>query len=81
MLAAFPGEPFDLEVTKVTPASMASEGRNYFRVEARLVAPDDRLRPGMEGIGKVEVGRRRLIWAWTHRALDWVRMAVWSWTP
>ena len=36
VLPAFPNEPLPLTVTKLTPVSTAREGRNYFRVEARL---------------------------------------------
>ena len=81
-LAAFPAERLPFVVETITPVSSASEGRNYFRVEARLErAPRDRLRPGMEGVAKIETGRRRLLWMGTHKALDWLRLAQWSWLP
>ena len=48
--------------------------KSYFRVEAEISAATGRLRPGMEGVGKVEVGDRRLIWIWTHRFVDWLRL-------
>jgi hypothetical protein len=35
----------------------------------------------MEGIGKIDIAQRRLIWIWTHRAFDWLRLFVWSWLP
>jgi hypothetical protein len=41
----------------------------------------ERLRPGMEGVGKVEIGSRRLIWIWTHELIDWARLKLWSWLP
>ena len=31
--------------------------------------------------GKINVDRRKLIWVWTHEALDWVRLQVWRWWP
>lgn len=68
-------------VVQVTPISTARDGRNHFRVEARLEGPTTRLRPGMEGIGKVEVGERRLLWIWTHGLTDWLRLAWWRWSP
>jgi len=80
-LAAFPSEPLPVTVEQLTPVSTAQEGRNYFRVEARLDASPERLRPGMEGVSKVEIGRRRLIWIWTHEVIDWVRLALWRWMP
>ncbi len=39
------------------------------------------LRPGMEGVGKVEIGRRRLGWIWLHPLSDWLRLWSWSWLP
>ncbi len=60
---------------------MSEEGRNYFQVEARLDRISDDLRPGMEGFGKIDVGRRRLIWIWTHDLIDWFRLWLWSWWP
>lgn len=81
MLSAFPSEIIDVTVEKITPVSTAKEGRNFFRIEAQFDQPHDRLRPGMEGAGKIEIDRRSLIWIWTHQIVDWVRLAVWSWLP
>ncbi len=81
LLSAFPGEPLPFRVEAVTPVSTAREGRNYFRVEAQLENTPKRLRPGMEGVGKVEVDRRLLIWIWTRQVIDWVRLKLWTWLP
>jgi RND family efflux transporter MFP subunit len=80
-LASMPNREFALVVEKITPVSVVDEGRNYFRVEATAKGAAERLRPGMEGIGKIEVERRRLIWIWTHKLVHWLRMWVWSWWP
>lgn len=80
-LSALPSRPFSFVVQKITPVSAAREGRNYFRVEAALGQAPAQLRPGMEGIGKIDIAQRRLIWIWTHRAFDWLRLFVWSWLP
>jgi biotin carboxyl carrier protein len=85
VLASLPGQAWGFEVKKVTPVSVAEEGRNYFRVEAELRAEPGRgaanLRPNMEGVGKVEAGEKSLLWVWTRRLVDWARMAWWEWTP
>lgn len=81
VLPSMPGEAFTFVVEKITPVSTAKEGRNYFRVEARLEDTPERLRPGMEGVGKVTVDRRKLIWIWTHNVIDWVRLQIWRWWP
>lgn len=81
VLSGMPGERLRFTVKQITPVAVAEDGRNFFRVEARMEGRMDRLRPGMEGVGKVEVGRRRLIWIWTHTLLDWLQLSLWTWTP
>lgn len=80
-LTSQPGDDLALVVERVVPVAVAEDGRNFFRVEARLEEPIDSLRPGMEGVGKVEVGRRGLLWIYTHSLFDWMRLRVWSWLP
>jgi len=81
-LTGLPEEKLRIRVDKITPISSAAEGRNFFRVEAGIVgdAPEI-LRPGMEGVGKVDIGERKLIWIWTHKITYWLRMFFWSWWP
>ena len=81
LLSAFPHDPVPFQVEKITPVSTAREGRNYFRVEAKLDYSDARLRPGMEGVGKIEVDRRHFVWIWTHQAFDSLRLLLWKWLP
>jgi RND family efflux transporter MFP subunit len=80
-LPSIPGTVFPLTVTRITPISTAKEGRNYFRVEAELKKTSERLRPGMEGVGKIFAGRARLIWIWTHDVIEWISLKVWTWRP
>lgn len=77
-----PGERIPFRVDKITSVNVAREGRNLFRVEA-LLEPGvgDRLRPGMEGVGKIGVDERKLVWIWTHAFVDWLRLTIWSWLP
>jgi multidrug resistance efflux pump len=69
------------KVRKVTPVSEAKEGRNYFRVEAELEKKLDFLRPGIKGVGKIQAGKRKLIWIWTKNLTDWLRLTLWTWWP
>jgi RND family efflux transporter MFP subunit len=80
-LSSLPHDPLPLVVEKITPVSVVEEGRNFFRVEAGVKGGIERLRPGMEGVGKIHVERRRLAWIWTHKIVHWLRMWVWSWWP
>jgi multidrug resistance efflux pump len=79
MLSALPTTPLPFMVQQITPVSTAREGRNYFRVEAQLTQTPVRLRPGLEGIGKIDIDRRLLLWIWTHQAIDWLRLKAWTW--
>jgi multidrug efflux pump subunit AcrA (membrane-fusion protein) len=80
-LTSMPGRSLSFELARVTPVSEVVDGRNVFRVEARLTSPSEELRPGMEGVGKIEAGSRSLLWIWTHEIGDWLRLALWRWTP
>ena len=80
-LSGMPGERLNFTVKQITPVSTAEDGRNFFRVEAQMEGGVQRLRPGMEGIGKVSVGERKWIWIWTHSLVDWARISLWTWLP
>jgi len=81
IISGIAGDPIPLSVSKVTPMATARDGRNYFRVEAKLDKADENLRPGMEGVGKVSVGDRGLWWIFTHTFTDWLRLTLWNWLP
>ena len=80
-LAGMPGEQVPMTLSKITPVTVAEEGRNSFRVEARLSEPGLNLRPGMEGVAKIEAGRRSIVWIWMHPVVDWLRLAAWKYLP
>jgi multidrug efflux pump subunit AcrA (membrane-fusion protein) len=80
-LAGLPGQPLPLTLTKITPVAVAEEGRNFFRIEASLDDESVALRPGMEGVGKIEVGRARLVWVWAHPLIEWLWLTAWKWIP
>ncbi|MCM8600535.1 MAG: HlyD family efflux transporter periplasmic adaptor subunit [Candidatus Accumulibacter sp.] len=80
MLTGLAGEALAFAVHNISMAE-AEDGRNVFRVEARLERSDLKLRPGMEGVGKIDVGRQSYAWIWTHRLTDWLRLQLWTWLP
>lgn len=81
VLASLPGQRWPFTVRAVTPVSVAEEGRNTFRVEAELGDQAPKLSPNMEGVGKIEVGQASLLWIWTRRLVDWLRLTWWAWMP
>ena len=80
VLAGISGEQLPFHVKNIGVAG-AEEGENVFRVEAQLEENASGLRPGMEGVGKVEIGERRLVWIWTHTMWEWLRVTLWRWLP
>ena len=80
-LSGIPDQLIDIRVDRVTPVSSVDEGRNYFRVEAVMASHSDLLRPGMEGIAKIEVGQEKLLWIWTRRLVEWLQLFVWNRLP
>jgi hypothetical protein len=82
VLSALPHESFRFRVEKLTPVSTTEEGRNYFRVEGRFEGdPPREIQPGTAGVAKIEAGTRSLVWIWTHQAIDWLRLRLWTWSP
>ena len=81
VLASLPGSAWPFTISKLTPISVAEDGRNFFRVEARLVDRTPKLSPNMEGVAKIDAGRRSLLWIWTHPLIDWARLAWWKAMP
>lgn len=79
-LKAFPGQQIDFIVDLITPVTQARGGRNTFRVEG-TISQDHLLdlRPGMEGISKINVSQQKLIWIYTREVIDWSRLRLWKW--
>ena len=81
LLSAFPEQTFPFEIKSITPISRASDGVNGFEVIGSLLHRDERIRPGMEGVAKIDAGERSIVWIWTHALVSWVRIKIWSLVP
>lgn len=77
VLAALPGVKYPIEVKRLTPVAKVNGGQNVFEVEAWPVEETTDLRPGLQGAAKIEAGRARVIWLWTHKFQDWLRFTLW----
>lgn len=75
--AAFPDRKIGFTVERILPVAEAVEEGNVFRVRLRLDRHADWMRPGMEGVAKVHLGRRSYAWLWSRRLVNWVRMKLW----
>lgn len=75
--AAFPSDRLRFEVERIEPAAELRQEKNVFRVRLRLESRPDWLRPGMEGLARIDIDRRPYGSIWFRRAADWVRMKLW----
>ncbi len=75
--SARPEAPQPFELTRVRPRAEVKDGRNVFIAEADMVPEVDWMRPGMEGIAKVDLGPRPVWWVALHGILDRLRMSYW----
>jgi RND family efflux transporter MFP subunit len=80
-LSGIPDQAINITINRLTPVSITEGGRNFFRVEAVMESQSDLMRPGMEGIAKIKIGQAKLIWIWTRRLVDWLRLFVWNRMP
>jgi RND family efflux transporter MFP subunit len=80
-LSSLSNRNLPLQVEQITSVARAEDGANIFRVEASLANAPELLRPGMEGVGKINAGRERLVWIWSHEIIDWLRLWIWTWWP
>ena len=75
------GATVPFEVERITPVATTQSGRSAFRVEALLEPTEIQLRPGMEGVAKLSVGKASLLWIWTRSVVERLKVLVWEWTP
>lgn len=78
-LTAAAEDSYTVIINTITPVSRAENGVNYFQLVASLEDTPEFLRPGMRGVVKIEVGQRQLLWIWTHKMVDWLRLKLWVW--
>lgn len=84
VLAAMTDTRLPMTIERLTPQTRSTEGSSRFVVEAQLDedALDDvreSLRPGMQGVGRIDVGERRKLAIWTQELVDWLRLSAWRW--
>jgi RND family efflux transporter MFP subunit len=80
-LSGIPDKSIAITIDRLMPVSATEGGHNYFRVEAVMDNHSDLMRPGMQGISKIEIGREKLLWILTRRLVGWLRLFVWNRLP
>jgi len=74
---SYPAQRIKFVVERINPMAEVVNNRNVFKVRVRLLERRSWMRPGMEGVAKVSIGKRRYIWIWTRRIVNWLRMKLW----
>lgn len=80
LLPALVGQRPSFQIVRVTPETVARDGRTYFIVEAEFDNALPQLQPGMEGVAKVMTGKAAPLRIWTRDMTEWVRMKIWYWS-
>jgi RND family efflux transporter MFP subunit len=78
-LAAMPEVPLTFRVERVTPLSATREGRHFFEVEGKLDGVNTSLRPGLQGVARIEAPSQPLASMVLGRLGNWLRLHLWSW--
>lgn len=79
-LAALPEQLLTLTLVQATPLFDDEDGVPVFIAEARLDNEHlEKLRPNMEGVARVDVGRAPIGWVLFHHFIDWCRIQYWRW--
>jgi len=73
-----PDEEFAVSLERIEPLAVSEEAGNFFIVRARFKTREALwFRPGMSGVAKIDVEKRRLIWIFTHRTVSFLRLFFW----
>lgn len=80
-LKALPGTDLNFTVQKVSPVFEENTDGIAYRVEATLDDNHSTLRPGMQGVAKIDIDQRSFAWIYLHSLYDAIRLWLWSWLP
>ncbi|MEA3416872.1 MAG: efflux RND transporter periplasmic adaptor subunit [Thermodesulfobacteriota bacterium] len=73
-----PDLKFTVKIERIEPVSVAKEDGNVFITRSLFTGEvADWWRPGMSGVAKVNVGKRNIMWIFTHRTVDFLRLLLW----
>ena len=75
--ASYPAQRIAFEVERVNPMAEVVKQKNVFKVRVRLLELYPWMRPGMEGVAKIDLAKRSYAWIWTRKIVNWVRMKLW----
>lgn len=74
---ARPDEVLSCRIVRIHPSSTPVDGKNVFIAEAQVEGNPAWMRAGMEGVARIDAGRRRVWWVALHRVIHFVRLNFW----
>jgi multidrug efflux pump subunit AcrA (membrane-fusion protein) len=74
---SLPTKKYGFVIDRIVPLGEAKEGDNVFTVYAKPTEVASTWRPGMAGEARIDIQQRPLIWIWTHKFVDYVRLKLW----
>jgi biotin carboxyl carrier protein len=81
-LAAMPDQTIGLVLSRVTPVAKNTPTGVRYEIEALPTgagAGAKGLRPGLQGVARIDMPARPLLWRMTDRCWQWLRMQAWTW--
>ena len=77
--AGYPDKKIKFIVKDIENIARVVAGKNVFKVQAEFLDGSDLswLKPGMEGVARINVEDRLHAWIWTRKAINWLRMKFW----
>ncbi|MCM8539261.1 MAG: efflux RND transporter periplasmic adaptor subunit [Lentisphaeraceae bacterium] len=76
-VAGKPQEKIDVVIKQIAAAAEVKEQQNVFKVRMTVKNKPSWLKSGMEGLVKVKHSEERLIWIWSRKMINWIRMKLW----
>jgi len=77
-LTGLPDQTFPIRITRITPVASVQNNVNGFKVEAAWIGSPPALTPGMQGVGKITVGKTNLLFRWSRDFINWMKLKIWS---
>lgn len=81
-LAALPDQTIGLVLSRVTPVAKSTASGLKYEIEAVPTgagAGAKGLRPGLQGVARIDMPARPLLWRMADRCWQWLRMLAWTW--
>jgi len=75
----YPDRRIQFEIISVEKNAVVLAQKNVFKTRARIINKQelDWIRGGMEGVAQVDIEPRLMVWVYTRKAINWIRMYFW----